>query len=113
MLTKLIVTPTPRSALITGKAIASVPTPSHRPSSSRVLSALFGALFHTNALKLLAVAAVVVLEAGVLLVPVHEHRGRGAVPVPAHRAAHQHLAQRRRAEWLYGCRDHSGIDTMP
>ena len=78
-----------------------------------VLPALFGASFHTNALKLLAVAAVVVLETGVLLMPVHEHRGRGAVPVPAHRAAHQHLAQRRRADRLYGCRDHSGIDTMP
>ena len=44
-----------------------------------VLPALFGASFHTNALKLLAVAAVVVLETGVLLMPVHEHRGRGAV----------------------------------
>ena len=61
VLTKLMVTPTPRAALITGKAFAAGVRALVQAAVVVVLSALLGVALTTNPLKLLATAAVVVL----------------------------------------------------
>jgi ABC-2 type transport system permease protein len=61
VLTKLMVTPTPRSALITGKAFAAGVRSIVQGVVIVVLSALLGVALTANPLKLLAAAAIVVL----------------------------------------------------
>jgi ABC-2 type transport system permease protein len=61
VLTKLMVTPTPRSALISGKAFAAGVRSVVQAIAVLVLSALLGVTLTDNPLKLLAAAAVVVL----------------------------------------------------
>ncbi len=61
VLTKLMVTPTPRSALITGKAFAAGVRSIVHGVVIVVLSALLGVALTANPLKLLAAAAIVVL----------------------------------------------------
>ena len=61
VLTKLMVTPTPRAALITGKAFAAGVRSLVQATVIVVLSAVLGVALTTNPLKLLAVAGVVVL----------------------------------------------------
>jgi ABC-2 type transport system permease protein len=61
VLTKLMVTPTPRAALITGKAFAAGVRSVVQAVAVLVLSALLGVTLTDNPLKLLGAAAVVVL----------------------------------------------------
>ena len=61
VLTKLMVTPTPRSALITGKAFAAGVRSIVQAAVIVVLAALLGVALTGNPLKLLATAAIVVL----------------------------------------------------
>ncbi len=61
VLTKLMVTPTPRSALISGKAFAAGVRSVVQAIAVLILSALLGVTLTDNPLKLLAAAAVVVL----------------------------------------------------
>jgi len=61
VLTKLMVTPTPRAALITGKAFAAGVRSVVQAIAVVVLSALLGVTLSDNPLKLLVAAAVVVL----------------------------------------------------
>ena len=61
VLTKLMVTPTPRAALISGKAFAAGVRSLVQAAVVVVLSAILGVALTTNPLKLLAVAGVVVL----------------------------------------------------
>ena len=61
VLTKLMVTPTPRAALITGKAFAAGVRSVVQAIAVVVLSALLGVTLTDNPLKLLAATAVVVL----------------------------------------------------
>jgi len=61
VLTKLMVTPTPRAALISGKAFAAGVRSLVQAAVVVVLSAILGVALTTNPLKLLATAAVVVL----------------------------------------------------
>jgi ABC-2 type transport system permease protein len=61
VLTKLMVTPTPRSALITGKAFAAGVRSIVQGIVIVVLSALLGVALTANPLKLLAAAAIVIL----------------------------------------------------
>jgi ABC-2 type transport system permease protein len=61
VLTKLMVTPTPRSALITGKAFAAGVRSIVQAAVIIVLSALLGVALTDNPLRLLATAGVVVL----------------------------------------------------
>jgi ABC-2 type transport system permease protein len=61
VLTKLMVTPTPRAALITGKAFAAGVRSLVQATVIVVLSAILGVELTANPLKLLATAAVVVL----------------------------------------------------
>jgi ABC-2 type transport system permease protein len=61
VLTKLMVTPTPRSALITGKAFAAGVRSLVQAAVIIVLSALLGVALTDNPLRLLATAGVVVL----------------------------------------------------
>jgi ABC-2 type transport system permease protein len=61
VLTKLMVTPTPRSALITGKAFAAGVRSIVQATVIIVLSALLGVALTDNPLRLLATAGVVVL----------------------------------------------------
>jgi ABC-2 type transport system permease protein len=61
VLTKLMVTPTPRSALITGKAFAAGLRSIVQAAVVVILAALLGVALTANPLKLLATAAVVVL----------------------------------------------------
>src|SRR5260370_19669744 len=61
VLTKLMVTPTPRAALITGKAFAAGGRSIVQAAVIVVLSALLGVALTGNPLKLLATAAIVVL----------------------------------------------------
>jgi ABC-2 type transport system permease protein len=61
VLTKLMVTPTPRAALITGKAFAAGVRSVVQAVAVLILSALLGVTLTDNPLKLLGAAAVVVL----------------------------------------------------
>ena len=61
ILTKLMVTPTPRSALITGKAFAAGLRSVIQAAVVVVLSAILGVALTTNPLKLIATAFIVVL----------------------------------------------------
>ncbi len=61
VLTKLMVTPTPRSALITGKAFAAGVRSVVQATVVVILSAILGVALTDNPLKLLGAAAVVVL----------------------------------------------------
>ena len=61
VLTKLMVTPTPRSALITGKAFAAGLRSVLQAAVVVVLSAILGVALTTNPLKLIATAFIVVL----------------------------------------------------
>jgi ABC-2 type transport system permease protein len=61
VLTKLMVTPTPRSALITGKAFAAGLRSVIQAAVVVVLSAILGVALTTNPLKLIATAFIVVL----------------------------------------------------
>jgi ABC-2 type transport system permease protein len=61
VLAKLMVTPTPRSALITGKAFAAGVRSIVQAAAVVVLSAILGVALTHNPLKLLATALVVVL----------------------------------------------------
>jgi ABC-2 type transport system permease protein len=61
VLTKLMVTPTPRAALITGKAFAAGVRSIVQAAVIVVLSAILGVALTGNPLKLLATAAIVVL----------------------------------------------------
>ncbi len=63
VLTKLLVTPTPRSALVAGKAFAAGVRALAQVVVVFVLSAVLGVALTTNPLKLLATVAVVVLGA--------------------------------------------------
>jgi len=81
VLTRLMVTPTARSALITGKAFAVGVRSIAQAIVIAVLFALLGVSFHANALGLVAVAAVIVLEVGVLLVNgCRDHGGVDVIP---------------------------------
>jgi ABC-2 type transport system permease protein len=64
VLTKLMVTPTPRSALITGKAFAAGVRSLVQGIGVVVLSAILGVALTDNPLKLIAAAVVVVLGSG-------------------------------------------------
>ena len=64
VLTKLMVTPTPRSALITGKAFAAGVRSLVQGIVVVVLSAILGVALTDNPLKLIAAAVVVVLGSG-------------------------------------------------
>jgi ABC-2 type transport system permease protein len=66
VLTKLMVTPTPRAALITGKAFAAGVRSIVQGVVIVVLSAILGVELTHNPLKLLAAAAIVVLGSAVL-----------------------------------------------
>jgi ABC-2 type transport system permease protein len=61
VLTKLMVTPTPRSALITGKAFASGVRSLIQGIVVLVIAALLGVAFTTNPLKIIAALAILVL----------------------------------------------------
>ena len=61
VLTKLMVTPTPRSALITGKAFAAGLRSIVQAAAVVILAAILGVALTDNPLKLLATAAIVVL----------------------------------------------------
>ena len=63
VLTKLLVTPTPRAALVTGKAFAAGVRATCQVIVVLVISALLGATLTVNPLKLLATVGVVVLGA--------------------------------------------------
>jgi ABC-2 type transport system permease protein len=61
VLTKLMVTPTPRSALITGKAFASGVRSLIQGIVVLIIAALLGVAFTTNPLKIIAALAILVL----------------------------------------------------
>jgi ABC-2 type transport system permease protein len=61
ILTKLLATPTPRAALVTGKAFASGVRATAQVVVVLVLSAILGVTFHWNPLDILASVAIVVL----------------------------------------------------
>ena len=74
ILAKLLVTPTPRAALIAGKAFAAGVRALSQVVVVLVLSALLGVALTTNPLQLAAAGARGVARGGVLLVPVDVDR---------------------------------------
>ena len=70
VLTKLMVTPTPRSALITGKAFASGVRSVIQGVVVLIIAALLGVSFTDNPLKMIAALAHPGARLGVLLLPV-------------------------------------------
>ena len=88
VLTKLLVTPTPRSALILGKSFAAGIRSFAQVVVVLVLSAILGVSLSSNPLHILAGFAIVMLGVGVLLLPLDDdRRGRAqARPADGHRA---------------------------
>ena len=84
VLTKLMVTPTPRSALITGKAFASGVRSVIQGVVVLIIAALLGVSFTDNPLKIIARADHPGGRLGVLLLPVDVARRRGGRARPAH-----------------------------
>ena len=82
VLTKLLVTPTPRAALVTGKAFAAG-VRAIQAVVVIVIAALLGVSLTWNPLRLLGVVVVRRARLGVLLLPVDDHRRDRADPRPA------------------------------
>ncbi len=94
VLTKLMVTPTPRAALITGKAFAAGVRSIVQAVVIVVLSALLGVALTTNPLNYLGVGVFVVLGSAFFACLSMSIAGPGPVPGPAHghRAGHHDAA---------------------
>ena len=94
VLAKLMVTPTPRSALITGKAFAAGVRSIVQAAVVVVLSAILGVALTSNPLEAAGHRGRGGAGLGVLLLPVHVDRGPGPEPGPAdgHRAGDHHAA---------------------
>ena len=94
VLTKLMVTPTPRSALITGKAFAAGVRSLIQAAVVVVLSAILGVALTDNPLKLIAAAVILVLGSAFFSCLSMTIAGARAAPRPAdgHRAGHHDAA---------------------
>ena len=94
VLTKLMVTPTPRSALITGKAFAAGVRSIVQAAVVVVLAAILGVVAHAQPAEAAGHGVRGGAGLGVLLLPVDVHRGHRAEPGPAdgHRPGHHDAA---------------------
>ena len=110
VLTKLMVTPTPRSALITGKAFASGVRSVIQGVVVVIIAALLGVSFTDNPLKLIAALVVLALGSAFFscLSMSTRRRGRGPRPSDGHRPGDHDAALLQLLRALPGG-DHAGL----